>query len=189
MRSTLLICIIFLSMMNIFRAFKTHHRLSPFPRFLATTRPEPSRGGKVLVIVESPAKARTIQKFAPPNYIIDSSAGHIRELVSKKDFGKTGLTNYMVIPELKVSAADLGIDVENKFHPIYSILDRKVDIVKRLQSKIAGCSEVLLATDEDREGEVSTLTRSAHTFLLYIRITHCPPRSLRRLYPGICWKY
>lgn len=152
MRVVFHICALLLSMLNCYRAFRSNSPLSPFPRLFAKAIPKSSKDGKILVIVESPAKARTIQKFAPPNYIIDSCAGHIRDIVSKKDYGKDNM-NYLVVPELQISAADLGIDVRNRFNPIYATLDRKHDIVKRLKSTMAGCSELLLATDEDREGE------------------------------------
>lgn len=137
------------------RAFSRRSTFLTRPRF-ATNQ---NTHGKVLVIVESPAKARTIQKFAPANYIIDSCAGHIRELVSKKDNSKQfrKIKGKMVVPELNISVGDLGIDVENKFQPIYTVIDKKKDLMERLKASMAGCSEVILATDEDREGEVQTI--------------------------------
>lgn len=84
-----------------------------------------------LVIVESPAKAKTIEKFLGKDFIVKSSFGHIRDL-SKKN---------------------LGIDIENNYNPDYIVSDDKKNIVKELkdQAKKANC--VWLASDEDREGE------------------------------------
>ena len=86
---------------------------------------------KNLVIVESPAKAKTIQKFLGSDYKVMSSFGHIRDL-HKKSF---------------------SIDVENGFKPLYEIPDDKVDQVKKLQAEADKAEVVWLASDEDREGE------------------------------------
>ena len=84
-----------------------------------------------LVIVESPAKAKTIEKFLGEDYKVMSSYGHIRDL-HKKDF---------------------SIDVEDGFKPIYEIPDDKADIVKSLKAAAKKAKTVWLASDEDREGE------------------------------------
>lgn len=86
---------------------------------------------KNLVIVESPAKAKTIQKFLGSDYNVMSSFGHIRDL-HKKDF---------------------SIDVEHGFKPLYEIPEDKVDQVKKLKAEAAKADVVWLASDEDREGE------------------------------------
>ncbi len=84
-----------------------------------------------LVIVESPAKAKTIEKFLGKDYKVMSSYGHIRDLHTK----------------------DFSIDVANGFEPIYEIPADKKDIVKNLRSAASKASTVWLASDEDREGE------------------------------------
>ena len=84
-----------------------------------------------LVIVESPAKAKTIQKFLGKDYKVTSSYGHIRDLHSK----------------------DFSIDVKNGFEPIYEIPQNKESIVSDLKKEAKKASLVWLASDEDREGE------------------------------------
>ena len=86
---------------------------------------------KKLVIVESPSKAKTIQKYLGDDYIIESSYGHVRDLPKK----------------------DISIDVTNNFEPNYVVTDDKKDVVKRLKKLAKEVDEILLATDEDREGE------------------------------------
>ena len=86
---------------------------------------------KNLVIVESPAKAKTIEKFLGADYKVLSSYGHIRDL-KKKEF---------------------SIDVENGFEPTYEIPDDKKALVKELKSAAKNADMVWLASDEDREGE------------------------------------
>lgn len=100
---------------------------------------------KPLVIVESPAKARTISGFLGDDYVVDSSVGHIRDLP------RTAAD----IPEefKKTEAGRLGIDVENGFAPIYIVPNEKKKVVSELKRKMKDASELYLATDEDREGE------------------------------------
>jgi len=86
---------------------------------------------KKLLIVESPAKAKTINKYLGEDFIVKSSYGHIRDL----DKGKK------------------GIDKENNFKPSYVVQDNKVRVVNELKTTLKSCNEVWLATDEDREGE------------------------------------
>ena len=115
-----------------------------------------SDDGPTLVIVESPAKARTIQKFVDTDrFIIDFCAGHVRDLPKAgADFeNKRALKQNIVLPELKLNVADLGVDVMNNFEPVYVTLDNKVEVVRRLKKLSEQCSRILLATDEDREGE------------------------------------
>jgi DNA topoisomerase-1 len=100
---------------------------------------------KTLVIVESPTKAKTIKKFLGPDFIVESCMGHIRDLPqSAKD-----------IPEKykKEPWATLGVNVDKDFDPIYAIPRDKTKIVKNLKDLLSEASELLLATDEDREGE------------------------------------
>jgi DNA topoisomerase I len=100
---------------------------------------------KPLVIVESPAKARTIAGYLGADYDVQSSVGHIRDLPS----------NASEVPKKYkgTDAGRLGIDVENNFEPIYVVPKKKKDVVKELKDAITGASELYLATDEDREGE------------------------------------
>ena len=101
--------------------------------------------GKPLVIVESPAKARTISKFLGGDYIIEASVGHIRDLPA----------NAAEIPAKfkKESWSRLGIDIDSDFRPLYVVPKDKRDHIKKLKSLVKDASELLLATDEDREGE------------------------------------
>ncbi|MFP5520375.1 MAG: type I DNA topoisomerase [Bdellovibrionia bacterium] len=101
--------------------------------------------GVKLVIVESPTKAKTIRKFLGKDYIVESCMGHIRDLPqSAKD-----------IPEKvkKEKWAQLGVNVDKNFEPLYCIPKDKDKVVRNLKSKLAEADELFLATDEDREGE------------------------------------
>ena len=98
-----------------------------------------------LVIVESPTKARTIKKFLGSGYQVESCMGHIRDLPqSAKD-----------IPEKyrKEEWSRLGVNVEADFDPIYCIPKTKAKVVRELKALLKGADELILATDEDREGE------------------------------------
>ena len=86
---------------------------------------------KNLIIVESPAKAKTIQKFIGKDFTVISSKGHVRDLPQK----------------------DLGIDVEKSFEPKYVILDDKKSLISDIKKKAEEADVVWLATDDDREGE------------------------------------
>ncbi len=86
---------------------------------------------KNLVIVESPAKAKTIEKFLGKDYTVKSSIGHIRDMPKK----------------------DMGIDLENNFAPTYEITPDKKKVVAELRKAVKTADKVYLATDEDREGE------------------------------------
>lgn len=106
---------------------------------------ESAKSGYKLVVVESPTKAKTIRKFLGKDYVVESCMGHIRDLPkSSKD-----------IPEKvkKEKWAQLGVNVEDNFEPLYCIPKDKVKVVKNLKDKLEGAQEVYLATDEDREGE------------------------------------
>ncbi|PSB56294.1 type I DNA topoisomerase, partial [Chamaesiphon polymorphus] len=99
-----------------------------------------------LVIVESPTKARTISKFLPSSYVVKASMGHVRDLPPSAE---------EIPPEYKSQkwAKDLGIDVENGFAPLYIIPKDKRKIVQELKTALKDANELILATDEDREGE------------------------------------
>jgi DNA topoisomerase-1 len=100
---------------------------------------------KRLVIVESPAKARTIAGYLGPDFIVESSVGHIRDLPDSA----------AEIPEKYKgeSWARLGVDVEHGFEPLYVVDPDKKKTVAQLKKQLADADELLLATDEDREGE------------------------------------
>ncbi|WP_026624475.1 type I DNA topoisomerase [Eggerthia catenaformis] len=87
-----------------------------------------------LVIVESPSKSKTIEKYLGKEYIVTSSKGHIRDLATS---GKGGL----------------GLDIEHDYAPCYTISKDKEDVVKQLKNYIKKADKVYLATDPDREGE------------------------------------
>ncbi len=93
--------------------------------------PNIKRGNKSLVIVESPSKAKTINKYLGKEFVVEASVGHIKNLPSSK----------------------LGIDVENGYEPEYRVIDGKQDVIKTLKTKAAATQRVFIATDPDREGE------------------------------------
>ncbi len=96
-----------------------------------TRRATPTPSGKPVIIVESPAKTRTLAKILGNAYTIEASMGHVRDLPKSK----------------------LGVDVENRFQPTYIPLPDRKDTLKRLQTVTQGAPAVYLATDPDREGE------------------------------------
>src|SRR3989475_2304683 len=100
---------------------------------------------KRLVIIESPAKARTIKGYLGDGFVVESSVGHIRDLPERA----------ADIPEQykKEKWARLGVDVEHDFQPLYIVDPDKKQKVSELKKLLAGADELLLATDEDREGE------------------------------------
>ncbi len=100
---------------------------------------------KILVIVESPTKARTIRKYLPSNYTVEASVGHVRDLpISAADIPAKYKGE---------SWARLGINVEDNFKPLYITPRGKGTVVRELKKKLKEADELLLATDEDREGE------------------------------------
>jgi DNA topoisomerase-1 len=106
----------------------------------------PSTGaGRPLVIVESPAKARTIAGMLGPDYVVESSVGHIRDLPRRAQEVPTAYRGE--------GWARLGVDVDNGFKPLYVVAPEKKDVVSKLKALVKQASEVYLATDEDREGE------------------------------------
>lgn len=92
--------------------------------------PSPKRDGR-LVIVESPAKARTVGRFLGKRYTVRASVGHVRDLLR----------------------SSMSVDVENDFAPRYRVPNEKRQVVKELQKEVKKAVEVYLATDPDREGE------------------------------------
>ena len=88
------------------------------------------RGG-TLVIVESPAKARTLKRYLGDGYVVKASVGHVRDLPKR----------------------ELGVDVEKGFEPTYVTIHGKGKVLKELKDASKGVDAVLLATDPDREGE------------------------------------
>jgi DNA topoisomerase-1 len=101
--------------------------------------------GKKLVIVESPAKAKTIAGYLGSDFVVESSVGHIRDLPH----------NASEVPaKFKGEAwARLGVNVDKDFEPLYVVDSRKKKVVSDLKAKLKNADELLLATDEDREGE------------------------------------
>lgn len=105
--------------------------------------PEPRAAGRTLVIVESPTKANTIKRFLPDGYVVTSSMGHIRDLPQ-------------TAKDIPASVRDrpwarLAIDVEKDFEPVYVVT--KPRVVADLKRELKGVDALVLATDEDREGE------------------------------------
>lgn len=86
---------------------------------------------KQLIIVESPTKAKTISKFLGPDYEVEASFGHVRDLPKSK----------------------LSIDVEHGFEPVYQIAPKATEIISKLKKMAKSATSIILATDEDREGE------------------------------------
>jgi DNA topoisomerase-1 len=105
----------------------------------------PRGGAKPLVIVESPAKAKTIAGLLGSGYVVESSIGHIRDLPRRAD---------EVPAAFKGEAwSRLGVDVDNGFKPLYVVSTEKKSQVAKLKQLVKQASEVYLASDEDREGE------------------------------------
>ena len=98
-----------------------------------------------LVIVESPAKAKTIAGYLGEGYVVESSIGHIRDLPTRAADIPAAMK--------KVPWARLGVNVENDFEPLYIEDPDKKKKIAELKRELKGASELLLATDEDREGE------------------------------------
>lgn len=99
----------------------------------------PSAAGKQLVIVESPAKARTINKYLGPDYVVAASVGHVRDLPPRAPKG--------------VKQPVPGVDLENNFEPTYEVLANKKKTVADLKKAAKGAAGIWFATDMDREGE------------------------------------
>ena len=104
---------------------------------------------KNLVIVESPAKAKTIEKILGEDFTVKSSMGHIRDLAK----------------------GDKGVDIENNFNPSYEVSPDKIKVVNDLKASVKKVDEVWLATDEDREGEVLGLDPKTTKRIAFREIT------------------
>ena len=96
-----------------------------------------------LVIVESPAKAKTIAKYLGDGYEVLASVGHVRDLVQPKE----------VPAELKPTHGRFGVDIDNGFAPLYIETPRAKSTITDLRKALKNADQLLLATDEDREGE------------------------------------
>ena len=105
----------------------------------------PSNASSRLVIVESPAKAKTISGYLGPGYVVEASLGHVRDLPR----------NAADVPasHKKEPWARLGVDVDNGFAALYVVSPDRRDQIRKLRSLVKEVDEVFLATDEDREGE------------------------------------
>ena len=115
--------------MKVYRMGRTEaHEGMPKPT--VTRKKTIERKGK-LVIVESPAKAKTVGRFLGKGYTVRASVGHVRDLLRSK----------------------LSVDVENDFKPHYRVPNEKRDVVKELKKLANKAEEIYLATDPDREGE------------------------------------
>lgn len=104
---------------------------SKAPARSKSAKSAPSSKANTLVIVESPAKARTIGKFLGDDYKVIASVGHVRDLLKSQ----------------------LSVDVNNNFSPKYRVPNEKSEVVKQIKSLASSCKQVYLATDPDREGE------------------------------------
>ncbi|MEF2231220.1 MAG: toprim domain-containing protein, partial [Pseudodesulfovibrio sp.] len=117
---------------------------------------------KDLIIVESPAKVKTISKFLGKDYVVDASVGHVRDLPTR----------------------DLGVDEENAFAPQYEIIKGKEDVVKRLKAAAGKAGTVYLAPDPDREGEaiawhVAELLRPVNDNIRRIQFNEITARAVK----------
>jgi DNA topoisomerase-1 len=109
-----------------------HEGLDPASHTVVSKQMKERRAsGRKMVIVESPAKARTIGRFLGKGFAVEASVGHIRDLPANR----------------------MGVDIEHDFEPRYVIPVKKKEVVKKLRDKAGQAAEVYLATDPDREGE------------------------------------
>ncbi len=124
----------------------------------------PAKAGKYLVIVESPAKAKTINKYLGSDYIVKSSIGHVRDLPTSGSAAATKVVAKSKTSDDKQPSnpADkkyqalvkrMGVDPQNKWLATYEILPGKETVVSELKKLAKNCDVVYLATDLDREGE------------------------------------
>ncbi len=128
----------------------------------STTAKTPDAGKKrALVIVESPAKAKTINKYLGSNYIVKSSVGHVRDLptgasksTEKKPATRTKLTDEQKAEKAQSALVNrMGVDPEHDWKAHYEVLPGKEHVVAELKKLASQVDEIYLATDMDREGE------------------------------------
>ena len=118
--------------MTRFGATAAHEGLDPAKHSVESKASRQRReSGRKMVIVESPAKARTVGRFLGPSFAVEASVGHIRDLPANR----------------------MGVDIDHDFAPRYVIPAKKTEVVRKLRAKAKQASEVYLATDPDREGE------------------------------------
>jgi len=108
-----------------------HEGLDPDEHMIKSTSKPKWANKPKMVIVESPAKARTVGRFLGEDYLVEASVGHVRDLPSNR----------------------LGVDIENDFEPHYIIPSKRKEVVKDLRATVREASDIYLATDPDREGE------------------------------------
>lgn len=136
------------------RAVKSTKAINP--KLNEESKPETSsvEEKKILVIVESPAKAKTIQKFIDSDkYVVKYSAGHIRDLIKSSKQASEKMRSEYVSRELGLRIYSLGVDIHKNFEPIYAPLANKIELIKSLADLVKSSTSIILATDEDREGE------------------------------------
>ncbi|WP_426241482.1 type I DNA topoisomerase [Psychrobacter sp. TWP2-1-2] len=136
---------------------KTATKKSPAP---AAGNPKGSPKGKSLVIVESPAKAKTINKYLGDDFIVRSSIGHVRDLpVGASKSAKKPTTTKKddsLSKEEKTQQAlvrRMGVDPEHDWAAVYEVLPNKTKVIKELKALAKDADKIYLATDMDREGE------------------------------------
>lgn len=112
-------------------AAKSTAAKKPVKKATGTTTRVASAAGKNLVIVESPAKAKTLKKYLGSDFVIDASVGHVKDLPTSK----------------------LGVDIENGFTPEYVVLKGKEKVIERIRNNAKSAKSIYLAPDPDREGE------------------------------------
>ncbi|MCE1273214.1 MAG: toprim domain-containing protein, partial [Chlorobiales bacterium] len=98
---------------------------------MASKSTTPSARNRTLIVVESPSKAKTINKYLGDNYTVYASIGHIKDLPKK----------------------EIGIDFDNHYEPRYEIIAGKEKVVRQMKKLAGEADRVLIATDPDREGE------------------------------------
>ncbi|MBU1708151.1 toprim domain-containing protein, partial [bacterium] len=122
-----------------------------------------------LVIVESPAKARTIEKYLGADYLVEASVGHILDLPKRS----------------------LGVDVSNGFTPKYEVIQGKQSVIDTLSRKAKKAGEIFIATDPDREGEaiaahIAQIIRTTENHVHRVLFNEITPASVRNgiAHPG-----
>src|SRR4051794_14984452 len=134
---------VFCAFANVFQDAHARTSLKPPRKELPSV--VAAEGTRRLVIVESPAKARTIAGYLGPGFVVESSIGHVRDLPERAADIPAKLK--------KEPWARLGVDTEHEFRPLYVVDPDKKHVVASLKKRLAEADELLLATDEDREGE------------------------------------